>query len=97
MALDELDEVIEVRLILQTQRRGMRPLGLVHRVLVERFGGGNAVAALEEPRHCPPGRSGFRRGISRNGLLGMDILSFIVRRWPPGCHPHRIGSRSQSV
>jgi hypothetical protein len=47
VALDELDEVIEDRL-LQTQRRE-EALGLVHRVFVERFSGSDAVSALEEP------------------------------------------------
>jgi len=48
VALDELDELIELRLLLQTQRRA-EAARLVQGVLVEGLGGGDAVATLEEP------------------------------------------------
>jgi hypothetical protein len=47
VALNDRDELIEVRLRLQTQRRA-KAVGLVESVLVERLGGGDAIATLEE-------------------------------------------------
>jgi len=48
VALDKLDELIELRLLLQTQRRA-EAVWLVQGVLVEGLGGGDAVATLKEP------------------------------------------------
>ncbi len=48
VTLDECDELIEVRLLLQTECRAEAE-GLVKGVFVERLGGGDAVATLKEP------------------------------------------------
>jgi len=48
VTLDELDELIELHLLLQTQRCA-EAARLVQGVLVEGLGGGDAVATLEEP------------------------------------------------
>src|SRR5208337_807088 len=56
VALDELDELIELHLLLQTQRRA-EAVRLVQGVLVEGLGGGDAVATLKEPGAlCREGR-----------------------------------------
>src|SRR5271165_6835723 len=95
VALDELDELVEVRLLLQTQRRA-EAVGLVKGVLVEGLGGGDAVATLEELGALSrEGRDFFEvfHGSTSSGWISFSHYP----PCPPGCHPHRIGSRRQSV
>ena len=95
MALDELDELIEFRLLLQTQRRA-NAARLVEGVLVEGLGGGNAVATLEDLA-----LSAGKVGISSRYFTDLpprDGYPFLhCTPWPPGCHPHPIGSRGHGV